>query len=193
MLILGQNDLFCGHSVVNFSVWFPQKTVLVANHVTEPGLLLTESGAVIKFSHFSSHPSACMLLNKTNVCIIIIFYALFCIIWTHANMHLIISSSWRIMVDISVCTIASWLWFIELPCGYDKCWISLCSVTLATIKYTLNIELLTSKYYTKWYFTCHDYALVKLKFYGPSHICYDSYCYCSFQSLENVIITHKTS
>ena len=45
MLILGQNDVFCGHSVVNFSVWFLQLTVskyLVASHVTESGSLLTE-------------------------------------------------------------------------------------------------------------------------------------------------------
>ena len=59
MLILGQNDIFCGHNVVNFSMWFLQLTAfkyLVASHVTEPGSLLTEPGAVIKFSHFSSHP-----------------------------------------------------------------------------------------------------------------------------------------
>ena len=40
MLILGQNDIFCGHNVVNFSVWFLQLTVfkyLVASHVTEQG------------------------------------------------------------------------------------------------------------------------------------------------------------
>ena len=40
MLILGQNDIFCGHNEVNFSVWFFQLTVfkyLVASHVTEPG------------------------------------------------------------------------------------------------------------------------------------------------------------
>ena len=64
MLILGQNDIFCSYSVVNYSVWFLQLTVfkyLVASHVTEPGLLLTEPGAVIKFSHFSSHPGTCML------------------------------------------------------------------------------------------------------------------------------------
>ena len=64
MLILGQNDVFCGHNGVNFSVWFLQLTVfkyLVASHVTEPGSLLTETGAVIKFSHFSSHPGTCML------------------------------------------------------------------------------------------------------------------------------------
>ena len=64
MLILGQNDIFCGHNVVNFSVWFFQLTVfkyLVASHVTEPGSLLTEPGAVIKFSHFCSHPGTCML------------------------------------------------------------------------------------------------------------------------------------
>ena len=64
MMILGQNDIFCGYNVVNFSVWFLQLTVfkyLVASHVTEPGSLLTEPGAVIKFSHFSSHPGTCML------------------------------------------------------------------------------------------------------------------------------------
>ena len=47
MLILGQNDTFCGHNVVNFSVWFLQLTVikyLVASHVTEPGSLPTETG-----------------------------------------------------------------------------------------------------------------------------------------------------
>ena len=59
MLILGLNGIFCGHSVVNFSVWYLQLTVFkyfVANHVTEPGSLLSEPGAVITFSHFSSHP-----------------------------------------------------------------------------------------------------------------------------------------
>ena len=64
MLILGQNYIFCGHNVVNFSVWFLQLTVfkyLVASHVTEPGLLLTEQGAVIKFSRFCSHPGIRML------------------------------------------------------------------------------------------------------------------------------------
>ena len=64
ILILGQNDVFCGHHVVNFSVWFLQLTVfkyLVASHVTEPGSLLTEPGAVIKLSHFCSHPGTCML------------------------------------------------------------------------------------------------------------------------------------
>ena len=64
MLILGQNDVFCGHNVVNFSLWFLQLTVfkyLVASHVIEPGSLLTEPGAVIMFSHFSSHPGICML------------------------------------------------------------------------------------------------------------------------------------
>ena len=64
MLVLGQNDIFCGHHVVNFSVWFLQLTVfkyLVASHVTEPGSLLTEPGAAIKFSHFCSHPGKCML------------------------------------------------------------------------------------------------------------------------------------
>ena len=64
MWILGQNDIFCGYNVVNFSVRFFQLTIfkyLVASHVTEPGSLLTEPGAVIKFSHFSSHPGTCML------------------------------------------------------------------------------------------------------------------------------------
>ena len=58
MMILDQNDVFCGHNVVNFSVCFLQLTVfkyLVASHETEPGSLLTEPGAVIKFSRFSSH------------------------------------------------------------------------------------------------------------------------------------------
>ena len=61
---LGQNYIFCGYNVVNFSVWFLQLTVfkyLVASHVTEPGPLQTEPGAVIKFSQFSSHSGACML------------------------------------------------------------------------------------------------------------------------------------
>ena len=38
MLIVGQNDIFCGHNVVNFSMWFLQLTVfkyLVASHVSE--------------------------------------------------------------------------------------------------------------------------------------------------------------
>ena len=51
MLILGQNDIFFGDNVVNFSVWFLQLTVfkyLVASHVTEPGSLLNEPCAVIK-------------------------------------------------------------------------------------------------------------------------------------------------
>ena len=64
MLILGQNDIFCGHNVVNFPVWFLQLLVfkyLVASHVTEPDSLLTEPCAVIKFSYFSSHPHTCML------------------------------------------------------------------------------------------------------------------------------------
>ena len=62
MLILGQNDIFCGHNVVHFSVWFLQLTAFkyfVTSHVTEPGSLLTEPAAVIKFSHFISH--RCML------------------------------------------------------------------------------------------------------------------------------------
>ena len=62
--ILWQNDVLCGHSVVYFSVWFLQLTVskyLVAGHVPEPGSLLTEPGAVIKLSHFSSRPDTCML------------------------------------------------------------------------------------------------------------------------------------
>ena len=64
MLILGQNDIFCGYHVVNLSVWFLQLIVfkyLVASHVTEPGSLLTEPGAVIKFSYFCSHPGIYML------------------------------------------------------------------------------------------------------------------------------------
>ena len=64
MLILGQKDIFCGHNVFDFSVWFLQLAVfkyLIASHVTEPSPLLTESCAVIKFSHFSSHPGTCML------------------------------------------------------------------------------------------------------------------------------------
>ena len=36
-------------------------TAWVASHVTEPGALLTELGAVIKFSDFSSHPGTRML------------------------------------------------------------------------------------------------------------------------------------
>ena len=38
MLILGQNDIFCGYNVINFSVWLVQLPVfkyLVANNVTE--------------------------------------------------------------------------------------------------------------------------------------------------------------
>ena len=58
VLILGQKDIFSGHNVVNSSVLFLQ---LVASHVTEPGSLLTEPCAVIKFSHFSSHHGTCML------------------------------------------------------------------------------------------------------------------------------------
>ena len=64
MLILGENDILCGHNVVNLPVWFFQLTVfkyLVASHVTEPGSLLTEPGAVINFSYFCSHPGTCML------------------------------------------------------------------------------------------------------------------------------------
>ena len=51
MLILGRNYKLSGHSAVHFSVWFLQLTVfkyLVASHVTGPGSLLTEPGAVIK-------------------------------------------------------------------------------------------------------------------------------------------------
>ena len=46
-----------------FSVFSPTDSfeIMVASHVTEPGSLLTELGAVIKFSHFSIHPSTCML------------------------------------------------------------------------------------------------------------------------------------
>ena len=64
MLILGQNDIFCGHNVVNYSVCFLQLAVfkyLVASHVTEPGQLLTEPGTVIKFSYISSHHGTCVL------------------------------------------------------------------------------------------------------------------------------------
>ena len=32
MLILGQNDIFCGYNVVNFSVWFLQLTVGISIH-----------------------------------------------------------------------------------------------------------------------------------------------------------------
>ena len=49
LLILGQNDLFCSHNVVIFSVWFLQLTAfkyLVPSHVTEQGSLLTEPGTV---------------------------------------------------------------------------------------------------------------------------------------------------
>ena len=64
MLILGQNDIFCSHNVVNFSVWFLQLAVfkyLVASHVTEQGSFLTQPCAVIKFSRFITHPGTCML------------------------------------------------------------------------------------------------------------------------------------
>ena len=46
-----------------FSVISPTDSFqyLVASHVTEPGSLLTEPGAVIKFSHFYSQPGTCML------------------------------------------------------------------------------------------------------------------------------------
>ena len=66
MLILGQNDIFCGIHVVNFSVWFLQLTVLkylVASHVTEPGSLLTEPGAVIKFMSFLQSPRYMYAIN----------------------------------------------------------------------------------------------------------------------------------
>ena len=36
---------------------------MVASHVTEPGSSPTESGAMIKFSDFSSHPGTCMLYS----------------------------------------------------------------------------------------------------------------------------------
>ena len=68
MLILGQNDVFCGHNVVNFSVWFIQLTVfkyLVASHVTEPGSLLTEPSTVIKLSfQQSSRYMYAIIANK---------------------------------------------------------------------------------------------------------------------------------
>ena len=62
MLILGQNDIICGHNGVIFSVWFLQLTIfkyLVASRVTEPGSLLTEPYAVIKT--FQQSPGTCML------------------------------------------------------------------------------------------------------------------------------------
>ena len=71
MLILGQNDIFCGHNVVNFSMRFLQMTVfkyLVASHVTEPGSLLTEPGAVIKMkSHLQSGVIWHILTPKWNL------------------------------------------------------------------------------------------------------------------------------
>ena len=66
MLILSQNDIFCGHHVVNFSVWFLQLTVfkyLVASHVTEPGSLLTGPVTVIKSSYFCTHPGIYVRYN----------------------------------------------------------------------------------------------------------------------------------
>ena len=88
MLILGQNDIFCGHHVVNSSAWFLQLTVFkdsVASHVTESGSLLTESGAVIKFSHVCSHPGTYMYdiyiyiinhlyVDDAMVCFLVCFY-----------------------------------------------------------------------------------------------------------------------
>ena len=47
MLILGQNDIFCGHNVVISRCDFSNWKYLVASHVTEPGSLLTEPGAVL--------------------------------------------------------------------------------------------------------------------------------------------------
>ena len=69
ILILGQDDVLCGLSVVSFSIWFqyePAESMdffncLVASHVTGPGSSPTEPGAVIKFSDFSSHPGTRML------------------------------------------------------------------------------------------------------------------------------------
>ena len=54
-----QYDILCGYNVIDCSVWFLQMKVfkyLVASHVIEPGSLLSEADAVIKCSHFSSHP-----------------------------------------------------------------------------------------------------------------------------------------
>ena len=66
MLILGQNDIFCGHNIVIFQCDFYNWQqgffkYLAARHVTEPGSLLTEPVAVIKSSHLSIHHRTCML------------------------------------------------------------------------------------------------------------------------------------
>ena len=67
ILILGTNYIFYAPNVVNCSMWFLQltacifETPVVASHVTESDSLLTEPGAVIKFSDFSSHLGTRML------------------------------------------------------------------------------------------------------------------------------------
>ena len=48
-------------SNANFDIQMTVFKYLVASHVTEPGSLLTEPGAVIMLSHFSSPPGTCML------------------------------------------------------------------------------------------------------------------------------------
>ena len=68
MLILGANYT---PNVVIFSMWFLQlracifEMPVVASHVIESDSLLTEPGAVIKFSDFSSHPGTRMLILCT--------------------------------------------------------------------------------------------------------------------------------
>ena len=47
-------------SFLQLTAWIFEMSV-VASHVTEPGWLLTEPGAVIKFRHFSTHPGTRML------------------------------------------------------------------------------------------------------------------------------------
>ena len=72
MLILGQNYIYCGHNVVNFSVWLLQLTVfkyLVASHVTEPGWLLTEPFAVTKF-HCNDFIMSAIASQITNLTIV---------------------------------------------------------------------------------------------------------------------------
>ena len=67
MLILGQNDILCGHSIVIFfSMISPTESMDFLTAwllVTEPGLSLNEPGAVIKFNDFSSPPGTRMRLN----------------------------------------------------------------------------------------------------------------------------------
>ena len=58
MLILGQNDILCGHNVIIFflNITFSNGSMeffnclVAACHVTEPGLSLCAPGAVIKFN-----------------------------------------------------------------------------------------------------------------------------------------------